>query len=635
MKIKNIILGMVAMILITVVSVSASTGAKLQFYNGNRSTSINTLYLYFRLVNTGTDPITLSNATLRYYFNNDGTQSNNFACDWSTVGSSNITGTFVTTSGMERYCEVGFTSGAGTLAPGASIDVQTRVWKSDWSNFDQSNDYSFNSTASSHVDWSKVTVYISGTLYWGTYPGGETTATPTGTTNVTPTMTPSPTAVRTATPPIGTPTPTPARTATPTPTKTTTPTPTRTATPTPVSGAIYVAPNGSDSNSGSIDSPITFTTAITRVASGGTIYMRAGTYSYSTQITIARSNSGTGSAMKNIFAYGSEKPVLDFSSQSYGNPSSVSNPRGLQIDGSYWHLKGLEVKGAADNGIYISGNGNIIELCNIHNNRDAGLQLGRYSSSAARSEWPGNNLILNCDSHDNADPDNYEDADGFACKLTTGPGNVFRGCVSYYNCDDGWDLYAKTETGAIDPVLMENCVAYNNGRTSAGLSSIDSDGNGFKLGGDKIAVNHIIRFCIAFNNKKHGITHNSNPGSITVTNCTSWHNSTTESGQTTSDYNFEFSEGNHIYTNNLSYQSGGSDHLGTGTDVGSSNVWWINGKSSNGKGLVCDSSDFVSLSPSISRNSDGSLNLGNFLKLASGSDLIGAGTTGGTNIGAR
>lgn len=649
MKHQNLILFATVMILITVMTVTAATGAKLQFFNGNINAATNTLYLNFKLVNTGTDPINLSNAKLRYFFNNDGTQSDSFACDWASVGNSNITGTFAVTSGMECYLEVGFTSGAGTLAAGASTEVKARVWKSDWSNFDQSNDYSFNTTATNYEDWNKVAVYINGVLNWGTEPAEGPTPAPT-TMAPTPTSTTGPTAIRTATP-VRTATPartaTPVRTATPTPTGTPTPTAIRTATPSPVqtvtpvptgspiTGAIYVAPGGSDSNPGTMDSPMTLTAAITRVVAGGTIYMRAGTYSYSTQITIARSNSGSSSAMKNILAYGSEKPVLDFSSQAYGNPSNVTNPRGLQIDGSYWHIKGLEIKGSADNGVYISGNGNIVELCNIHNNRDSGLQLGRYLSLATRSEWPSNNLILNCDSHDNADPDNYEDADGFACKLTTGPGNVFRGCVSYYNCDDGWDLYTKTETGAIDPVTIENCIAYNNGRTSTGTSSSDSDGNGFKLGGDKIAVNHIVKFSIAFNNKKHGFTHNSNPGNITITNCTSWHNSTTESGQTTSDYNFEFSEGNHRYTNNLSYAGGGSDHLGTGTDVNGSNVWWINGKSSSSKGLVCNNTDFISLTPSISRNSDGSPNLGNFLKLATGSDLIGAGTPGGTNIGAR
>ncbi|MBO0722384.1 MAG: right-handed parallel beta-helix repeat-containing protein, partial [Blastocatellia bacterium] len=227
-------------------------------------------------------------------------------------------------------------------------------------------------------------------------------------------------------------------------------------------------------------------------------------------------------------------------------------------------------------------------------------------------------------SYDNYDPDNGEDADGFACKLTTGPGNVFRGCISHNNIDDGWDLYTKSDTGPISPVTIEDCVSYNNGMLSTGNTTNDSDGNGFKLGGEDIPVNHIVRRSIAFGNKKHGFTYNSNPGSITVTNNTSYNNG---------DENFAFNEGTHIFTNNLSFMGTNSDHT-TGTDVSGSNCWWKNGVSVNALGLVVSAADFISLTPAISRNADGSINLGNFLKLAPGSDLINAGTPAGTDIGA-
>lgn len=71
-------------------------------------------------------------------------------------------------------------------------------------------------------------------------------------------------------------------------------------------GDIYVAPNGTDSNPGTIDQPTTLAAAITRAVAGTTIYMRGGTYNYSTTITIERGNDGSSSARKNIFAYGSE-----------------------------------------------------------------------------------------------------------------------------------------------------------------------------------------------------------------------------------------------------------------------------------------------------------------------------------------
>lgn len=85
---------------------------------------------------------------------------------------------------------------------------------------------------------------------------------------------------------------------------------------------------------------------------------------------------------------------------------------------------------------------------------------------------------------------------------------------------------------------------------SDGTTTADSDGNGFKLGGDDIPVNHTIRRSIAFGNKKHGITFNSNPGSITVTNNSSWDNG---------ESNLKFDEGSHVFTNNLSFAGAESD----------------------------------------------------------------------------
>jgi len=375
---------------------------------------------------------------------------------------------------------------------------------------------------------------------------------------------------------------------------------------------LYAASNGSATNAGtSISAPTTLESAITKVTAGGTIYLRGGTYSYSATIVIARTNSGTSSAYKSIVAYNGEIPVLSFAGQSVADAN-----RGIILDAFYWHFTGLVVEGAGDNGLLLSGNNNIIENCIFRKNRDSGLQMSRYNTSyTSIADWPTNNLVLNCEAYDNADPGN-ENADGFAAKLTCGNGNIFRGCISHNNIDDGWDFYAKTETGPIGPVTLENCVSYGNGVLSDGSSSGSGDKNGFKLGGSGIAVAHIVRRCVAFNNGHHGFTDNDNPGNITVTNNTSYNNA---------ESNFNFRDGStSTFTNNLSYNAGASDKS-FGTDVSGKNVWWKNGVSTSASSLVVSSADFVSLTPSVAKNADGSPNLGNFLALASGSDMINAG----------
>ncbi|MBW8688202.1 InlB B-repeat-containing protein [Chitinophaga rhizophila] len=377
---------------------------------------------------------------------------------------------------------------------------------------------------------------------------------------------------------------------------------------------LYVAPGGVASSPGtSISAPTTLANALATIPAGGTIFLRGGNYSFSASVIIPATNNGTASATKKVYAYNTEVPVIDFSAQAIADAN-----RGVVLDGDYWHFRGVTITGAGDNGMLLAGNNNIIERCIFSKNHDSGLQLSRYvTSNTTIGSWPSNNLILNCEAFDNQDPDN-EDADGFAAKLTCGPGNIFRGCISHHNIDDGWDFYAKDETGPIGVVTLENCVAYNNGALSNGSTSGNGDKNGFKLGGSGIAVNHIVRRCVAFNNGKHGFTDNNNPGNIEFSNNTSYNNAQS---------NFNFREGSTAtFRNNLSFNAGASDKS-NGTDVSNSNVWWKNRVSTNAGGLVVSSADFVSTSPSVGKNSDGSPNLGNFLALAAGSDLINAGVT--------
>lgn len=148
---------------------------KVQFYNGNVSPTSNMIYLHIIITNTGTTPLVLSDIKIRYYFTINGVKPLNFMCYYSPqVSVSNVTGTFVTMTtpviGADHYFEIGFTPAAGTLAPGASVELFICVYKSDWSNFNQLDDYSFNPTAANFINWSKVTGYISGTLKWGVEP---------------------------------------------------------------------------------------------------------------------------------------------------------------------------------------------------------------------------------------------------------------------------------------------------------------------------------------------------------------------------------------------------------------------------------------------------------------------------------
>ncbi|SEE20110.1 Chitodextrinase [Streptomyces misionensis] len=152
------------------------TGAvKVQYKNNDSAPGDNQIKPGLKVINTGTSPLSLSAVTLRYWFTGEsGASTYGTWCDYAAVGASNVTQKVVAVSspkaGADHYLEVGFTSGAGSLAAGASSgDVQCRIAKSDWSNFSESDDYSYGRNTA-YTDAGKVTAYVNGTLAWGTEP---------------------------------------------------------------------------------------------------------------------------------------------------------------------------------------------------------------------------------------------------------------------------------------------------------------------------------------------------------------------------------------------------------------------------------------------------------------------------------
>lgn len=151
-----------------------TNGLEFQSFNGNTNLITSGISPKFKLVNTGDADINLADVTLRYYYTIDGEDTQNFWCDWASIGSGNVKGKFVKLStpvSTADYClEISFAAPAGTLKPGQSAEIQTRFAKSNWSNYNQGNDYSFNASGNQYINSDKVTGYITDNLVWGTEP---------------------------------------------------------------------------------------------------------------------------------------------------------------------------------------------------------------------------------------------------------------------------------------------------------------------------------------------------------------------------------------------------------------------------------------------------------------------------------
>ena len=383
---------------------------------------------------------------------------------------------------------------------------------------------------------------------------------------------------------------------------------------------IYVSPNGKSNAAGTKDAPMDIYTAVKIAAPGQKILIKEGTYNLSSTVKVERGINGTADAMIYMIAdpEAGSRPVFDFGGKCAG----------MILAGDYWYFQGFDVTGSADaqKGIQVSGNHNILDRIKAYKNGNTGIQISRYLGTDQFNQWPAHNTILNCSSYLNADK-GYEDADGFAAKLTVGQGNVFDGCIAAYNADDGWDLFAKVQSGSIGVVTIQNCVAFKNGYIldENGREINAGNGNGFKMGGDSMPGAHVLKNSVAFANKAKGIDSNSCPD-IKVYSSTTFDNES---------YNVAF------YTNTavntafaadgiLSYKVSNKvaeqfKLLGTqnAADVkGATNYYFDGSKSVNNNGKEATASWFKSLDTAsalkdggITRNADGTVNMNGFLEL--------------------
>ena len=389
---------------------------------------------------------------------------------------------------------------------------------------------------------------------------------------------------------------------------------------------IIVTPDGKTTGDGTEESPLDINTAVSYAQPGQTILMKNGVYDK--WITINRSVCGTADKPINLVA---ESISTD------GTDGVVLSGAGLTVIGSYWHVYGLYVKDSSGVGIQVSGNYNTIDMCTVNHAANSGIQISRnggadnYAGIQGKL-WPTGNLIKNCESFDNCDA-GRNDADGFAAKLTCGEGNRFYGCISHNNIDDGWDLYAKSVSGTIGSVTIENCVAYNNGWlttddvTAAGYNY--GEGNGFKLGGGYLKGGHKLINCVSFGNHAKGITSNSCPD-ISITRCTAYNNGNANSysiGLNTMDSMLKEWKVSGLISMSKADLTAKADLIPF-SQHGDDNYIYNGSESYNNLGQKATDEWFESVDTTIrpSRNADGTIDMHTLLVIKSGvlSDNVGA-----------
>lgn len=318
-------------------------------------------------------------------------------------------------------------------------------------------------------------------------------------------------------------------------------------------GSLTVATDGSDSNPGTVSSPLRSVQRAVDLAGPGTvIQIRGGTYAPEVNIRIEKS--GTSSEPITMRAYGGEHVVIDGENMpNTPAPVGESYPRiergAIHVAGDWWRFEGLELINGPYGIFAIESSHNVYRDLVTRDNYETGLHLVLDSSD---------NQVINLDSYGNRDPrKNGESADGLAIKQGSGSGNVVVGARMWNNADDGFDSW-----DFLSPITIEDSVAWGNGFDRWGFPDWEGDGNGFKLGrGD---ANHVVTGSIAFDNAHHGVIDNGNTASLSIENNTAWANGGT---------GFVFDRSTSTLNRNLSVSN--TDAASLGASGGSGNSWDI------------------------------------------------------------
>ena len=404
----------------------------------------------------------------------------------------------------------------------------------------------------------------------------------------------------------------------------------------------YVSPRGNDANAGTDSSSTgawkTWGKAFNweSINAGDTVYFLGGVYYkvltdgdndwyYPNRATTngtgyAITRDGTITDTLKYWAYPGHVPILDCSTMT----TTFSLHYGIRATGvNYVHFKGLHMRNVKQNivpqattGWSISASNTKVENCKIYN-----IWGNGFYAEGGTALYVVNSDAWNCADSLGTGVDGYNpggQGTGFNnINTSTTTGSVyFVGCRAWKCSDQGFSSYSKSV------ITWDKCWSFVNGYLGGG-------GHGFKLGWVTVINDfpmRIVTNSVAVYNKSSGITTNDNTYA-NVAWINAYNNSVYKNQYGIVVYNTTGTDALELkrtFRNNVSYGNTTSNvAISTNASYTHSNNSW-----DSSPAITVSDADFVSVDSTGltgARGEDGSLPVLDFLKLAEGSDLIGAG----------
>lgn len=152
-------------ILFIAVVFSANAQVVVLYRCGETALESSVIKPHINIINYGETGVALKDIKVRYFYSNEGRSPERSQIEYAVLGGSRILVTL-----EYGYAEISFPDVDLIIPPGGGEtgEIQIKINKNNWTNYDQGDDFSFNPTIMTFTEFPRIALYYQDVLVYGT-----------------------------------------------------------------------------------------------------------------------------------------------------------------------------------------------------------------------------------------------------------------------------------------------------------------------------------------------------------------------------------------------------------------------------------------------------------------------------------